>query len=168
MHFGNLGGIVRKRDTGILQLGALEVVSSIRGYTIYKAIWTPIVGEILSAEREPDNIHTVALCAEDLKVGNIPLKLSRLCNSFLTRGGTIYMYKHLSHALNSLLLISLKADSMFHASTFHRSEKLVCRLQCRLNFDVMHLPVIQIIVGAVYMNSLHDENGEVKPLFVNV
>ena len=33
------------------------------------------------------------------------------------------MYKHLSHALNSLLLISLKADSMFHASTFHRSEE---------------------------------------------
>ena len=51
-----------------------------------------MVGETLSAEREPDNVHdrnAVALYSDDLKVGHVPMKISSLCNSFLTRGGSI-------------------------------------------------------------------------------
>ena len=49
-------------------------------------------GESLIAVKESDNIHdrnAMALLGGDMKVGHVPMKISGLCSSFITRGGTI-------------------------------------------------------------------------------
>ena len=70
----------------------MEFESTVRGYHVYKRTWTPVVGESLAAAREFGNIHdmtAVALFRGGVKVGHIPMKISRLCSSFITKGGTI-------------------------------------------------------------------------------
>ena len=67
----------------------MEFESTVRGYHVYKRTWTPVIGESLTAAREFGNIHAVALFSGGVKIGHIPMKMSRLCSSFITRGGTI-------------------------------------------------------------------------------
>ena len=74
--------------------GMLEVSSTVRGYHVYKRRWDATIGEVLQAEREgPRNVHdryAVTLTKEGLgTVGHVPKKISKLCNSFLARGGEI-------------------------------------------------------------------------------
>ena len=69
-----------------------KLLSTVRGYHIYRRMWTPVVGKSLMAVRESGNVHdrnAIALFRGDMKIGHIPMKISRLCNSFITRGGTI-------------------------------------------------------------------------------
>ena len=68
----------------------LELEYVVRGYCEYMRYWTPEIGEILSTQIEATNPHdsyTVAVVSGE--VGHVPRKISRLCNSFLARGGTI-------------------------------------------------------------------------------
>ena len=74
--------------------GVLEINSTVRGYHVYKRRWTASDGETLQAEKEePENPHdryAVSLIKEEIGVvGHVPKKISRLCHSFLSRGGTI-------------------------------------------------------------------------------
>ena len=44
--------------------GTIEYLSTVRGFHVYMRMWTPVVGESLTAVREPGNVHdrnTVAL-----------------------------------------------------------------------------------------------------------
>ena len=64
----------------------------IRGYHIYKEIWTAAIGEVLPCEREPTNPedrYAVAVKKDDIIVGHLPRKVSRICTLFLRRGGSI-------------------------------------------------------------------------------
>ena len=73
-------------------MDTLEFLSTIRGYHVYMRTWTPVPGESLMAVKESGNIYdrnAVALLGGDMKVGHIPMKISGLCSSFITRGGTI-------------------------------------------------------------------------------
>ena len=57
-----------------------EVDSCVKGYYVYKALWTPIVGEQLICTREPTNPedrYTVAVVIADVVVGHLPRKFSR-------------------------------------------------------------------------------------------
>ena len=59
---------------------------------MYK-IWKAAVGEELVCVREPHNSHdryAVAVKREDVLIGHLPRKLSRLCSLFLRRGGAIF------------------------------------------------------------------------------
>ena len=74
--------------------GMLEVSSTVRGYHVYKRRLDATIGEVLQAEREgPRNVHdrySVTLTKEGLgTVGHVHKKISKLCNSFLARGGEI-------------------------------------------------------------------------------
>uniref|UniRef100_A0A1X7TX07 HIRAN domain-containing protein n=1 Tax=Amphimedon queenslandica TaxID=400682 RepID=A0A1X7TX07_AMPQE len=68
--------------------------SVIRGHHIYKEIWIPLLGEILSCEVEPGNIfdpYAVAIkrsCiyGDNATVGHVPRKISAVCCMFLRRG----------------------------------------------------------------------------------
>lgn len=74
------------------RMDTVELSSTVRGYHVYMRMWTPVVGGSLMAEKEPCNIHdrnAVALFRGDMKVGHVPRKISVLCSSFITRGGTI-------------------------------------------------------------------------------
>jgi ABC-type multidrug transport system ATPase subunit len=72
---------------------AIGVVhAAIRGYHVYKTFWTPKYDVILTTERDQLNAfdkHCVAIKESVIIIGHIPREISRLCNFFLKRGGTI-------------------------------------------------------------------------------
>ena len=56
---------------------SFSVDSAIRGHHIYKEIWTPFLGEILSYKVEPGNIHdpyatAVKRSCDNITVGHVP------------------------------------------------------------------------------------------------
>ena len=68
-----------------------EVSSFIRGLHVYKAVWTPTLGEVLLLRREPENVHdkyAVAVVKPEgnSTVGHIPYNLAPIVSSFLSRG----------------------------------------------------------------------------------
>ena len=69
-----------------------EVESCVRGYHIYKAVWTPTIGEVLSCTRETVNLHdhyAVKVERSGVIVGHLPKKISTICSLFISNGGTI-------------------------------------------------------------------------------
>ena len=66
--------------------------SIIRGYHVYKEIWKPVTEEILPTKREPDNKHdsdAIAIMKSEDVVGHVPKDISRICSTFIARGGSI-------------------------------------------------------------------------------
>ena len=54
-----------------------EMVSYVKGYHVYKTLWSSLIGEFLSCEREPDNpMDKYAICVkkENKIVGHFPLE----------------------------------------------------------------------------------------------
>ena len=71
---------------------AYEEDSCIRGYHLYQAIWTAVVGECLVCQREPLNSsdrYAMAVMKDDVVVGHLPRHLSRVLSLFLLRNGII-------------------------------------------------------------------------------
>ena len=63
--------------------------SVIRGHHIYKEVWSPVIGEILTCEEEPGNVNdlfAVAIKRSGIVVGHIPRTISSVCCLFLRRG----------------------------------------------------------------------------------
>ena len=70
----------------------LERRCSMHGYHIYQTIWDTVVGETLECRRQPLNEHNryaLAVIKDDMIIGYLPRKVSRLCSLFLGRGGCI-------------------------------------------------------------------------------
>ena len=71
----------------------LHVVEScVRGFYVYKNVWTPVTGEVLSCEMEDENFfdpYAVAIKKGSKVIGHIPRNLSAACFNFLDMGGTI-------------------------------------------------------------------------------
>ena len=68
------------------------VESCVRGFYVYKNVWTPITGEVLSCEMEDENFfdpYAVAIKKGSEMIGHIPRKISAACFNFLDMGGTI-------------------------------------------------------------------------------
>lgn len=66
--------------------------SVVRGHHVYKAVWTPVMGELLPAEVDdgnPEDQYAVAVSKEGIVVGHVPRELSRTCYFFLRHGGLI-------------------------------------------------------------------------------
>ena len=66
--------------------------SMIRGHHIYKSVWSPILGEIMSVDREHGNLHdryAVCLLKGGSIVGHVPRELAKYFWFFLAHGGTI-------------------------------------------------------------------------------
>ena len=62
---------------------SFEIASMIRGHHIYKSIWTPVVGEELTLQREDSNdhdLHAVAVVKDGNVVGHVPRSVCR-CSS---------------------------------------------------------------------------------------
>jgi hypothetical protein len=71
--------------------------SSIRGYHVYKSIWTYEIGEKLCCDKEENNANdkfAVKLVRNDGNkeqcVGHVPIEHSKVFNFFLKRGGKIF------------------------------------------------------------------------------
>ena len=69
--------------------------SAIRGFHVYKSLWTPEIGKELSTVRETSNMHdrfAVTIRKGTLTIGHVPAEISKVCCFFfffLRRGGTI-------------------------------------------------------------------------------
>ena len=67
-----------------------EFDSFIRGYHVYRHIWSPVKGDTYSCTREPGNeqgCNAVAVMYEDRVVSHIPLAISKCISLFLTLPG---------------------------------------------------------------------------------
>jgi len=56
--------------------------STVRGHHVYKALWSPDIGEELPVQCEVSNIHndfTVAVLKNSNTVGHVPQEISRVC-----------------------------------------------------------------------------------------
>lgn len=66
--------------------------SVVRGHHVFKAIWTPYAGELLSVQEELDNEHdsyAVSVQKDGIIVGHVPREVSRIFMFFIRHGGTI-------------------------------------------------------------------------------
>ncbi len=69
-----------------------SIDSAIRGYHVYKNIWTPEIGEGLQLSQENGNEadqFAVATYKEEAVVGHVPREISRICWYFLEHDGEI-------------------------------------------------------------------------------
>lgn len=65
--------------------------SVVRGYHIYKTIWTTVIGEELTLARKAGNDHdkyAFAIMKADRIVGHVPCELSKTVSFFLKQTGT--------------------------------------------------------------------------------
>lgn len=70
----------------------LHLQCCVRGYHIYKAIWTAAIGEELPCIRETSNVtdrYSVAVTKDDVIVGHLPKKYSKIFLLFIRRSGAI-------------------------------------------------------------------------------
>ena len=67
--------------------------SCVRGYHVYKDVWTASIGELLTCQAEFGNVmdpYDVAVVSgSNITVGHVPRSISAVCYSFLRRHGTI-------------------------------------------------------------------------------
>ena len=66
--------------------------SCIRGYHVYGKIWSATIGEKLVCKRQISNVidrYAVSVVKDDVIVGHLPKKISKICSLFLRRGGSI-------------------------------------------------------------------------------
>ena len=68
--------IVETEDIPIVVVTSTNIVSNIKGYHIYKSVWTPTLQERVYEETEPHNPvdkYAVAVKKDEKVVGNLPL-----------------------------------------------------------------------------------------------
>ena len=64
----------------------------VRGYHVYSEIWEAVLGETLSCRREPTNVsdrYAVAVLKDDITVGHLPRKFTKIFSLFFRGGGSI-------------------------------------------------------------------------------
>ena len=47
--------ILDEEEIPLIVIQSFEKMSHVKGYHVYQAFWTPVIGECLLNEREPDN-----------------------------------------------------------------------------------------------------------------
>ena len=76
----------------VISVKDMEIECCIRGYHVYQEIWDAAVDEELICQPERSNAHdryAVAVLKNDVVVGHLPSKFSRLYTLFIRRGGVI-------------------------------------------------------------------------------
>ena len=61
---------------------SFRIESTVRGHHVYKASWSPYIGEELPVQCEVNNIHNdfaVAVLKNSNTVGHVPREISRVC-----------------------------------------------------------------------------------------
>ena len=71
---------------------SFELSSVIRGHHVYKSVWSPSIGEVLSLQTDAENEHdayAVGTIKDSTVVGHAPREVSRIFYFFLQHGGSI-------------------------------------------------------------------------------
>ena len=70
----------------------LTLSSYIRGFHVYREIWTPVIGEVLTCKRQPSNMvdrYAVRVVKGTETVGHLPKKILKIFSLFIRRGGMV-------------------------------------------------------------------------------
>ena len=70
----------------------IDFESFVTGHHVYKAVWSPFIGESLNTLMEQDNVHdkyAVKVFKNQAGVGHVPREISRYCSFVLNSGGTM-------------------------------------------------------------------------------
>ena len=70
---------------------ASAIESTVRGHHVYKAAWSPYIGEELPVQCEVNNIHddfAVAVLMNSNTASHVPREISRVCWYFLHKSGS--------------------------------------------------------------------------------
>lgn len=73
-------------------MSSFQFASSVRGYHVYKDVWTPTIGDVLPCSRELSNGHdpyAVKVTLSTEVVGHLPKRINSICSTFLRRSGSI-------------------------------------------------------------------------------
>ena len=73
-------------------MASFSIEAMVRGYHVYKHIWTAVVGEEFPCRREVGNTFdpfAVAVMRDDTVIGHVPRRISSICAMFLRREGSI-------------------------------------------------------------------------------
>ncbi len=107
-----------------------EINSIIRGHHVYKQVWTPFLGEIVSLHHESENnhdSHAVAIMKDDTVVGHTPRELSRIFSFFLEHDGVIVAEVTGHRRFGNGLEIPCKYRLTGKKNLISRAEKLLCK-----------------------------------------
>ena len=83
---------IRRLQRIRLKMSSYRMESCIRGFHIYKQVWTPFIGERLSCTRERSNTEdpfAVTIKRGTETVGHVPHTISCVCTLFLRQRGSI-------------------------------------------------------------------------------
>ena len=75
----------------ITMVTSFRIESTVHGHHVYKALWSPYIGEELPDQCEVNNIHddfAVAVLMNSNTVGHVPREISRVCWYFLHKSGS--------------------------------------------------------------------------------
>ena len=101
-----------------------RIESTVRGHHVYKAAWSPYIGEELPVQREVNNIHddfAVAVLKNGNTVGHVPREISRVCWYFLHKSGSEMTVA--SSMVTEDVLKLMGKDSWFRACTSSEGNK---------------------------------------------
>ena len=71
---------------------SFQIESCVRGHHIFKATWTPLLGQFREVQPESGNSHdayVIATLLDDTVVGHLPCEFSRVAFYFIQCGGRI-------------------------------------------------------------------------------
>ena len=106
------------------------------GHHVFKRIWTPVVGKVLTVAIEADNTEdrfAVAVTKDDMVVGHVPREFSKLCRHFLRHGGTIAFEvtgRRKRSCTCSSCRIRIVDRRHFHTRTILESQAVRCYRKC--------------------------------------
>ena len=83
---------IRRLQRIRLKMSSYRMESCIRGFHIYKQVWTPFIGERLSCTRKRSNTEdpfAVTIKRGTETVGHVPHTISCVCTLFLRQRGSI-------------------------------------------------------------------------------
>jgi len=71
-------------------MASFEIEAMVRGYHIYKDVWSAVVDEEFPCKREDGNRFdpfAVAVCNGDIVIGHVLRKISSVCSLSIGQGG---------------------------------------------------------------------------------
>ena len=74
-------------------MALFEIEAMVRGYHIYKDVWSAVIDEEFLCKREDGNHFdpfAVAVCNGDRVIGQVPRKSSSVCSLYIRQGGEIH------------------------------------------------------------------------------
>ena len=74
-------------------MAPFEIEDIVRGYHIYKDVWSAVIDEKFPCKREDGNRFdpfAVAVCNGDIVIKHVPRKISSVCSLYIRQGGEIH------------------------------------------------------------------------------